>query len=588
MIKESLKTFVKKEWHIPYADKIMRVIDNFSLTEKIIFFFFVVIFCASSISLLWQVNKSFLIEVPDYGGSLNEGIIGSARFINPLLAVSDADKDMTALVYSGLLKVNGTGELVPDLADSYTISNDGLVYTFVLKNKIYFQDGTKITADDVVFTIEKAQDNVLKSPRRSNWEGVKVEKINDQTIKFTLRGAYSPFIQNMTLGILPKHIWANASNEEFPFSQYNTKPIGSGPYKIDSIVYTGSGLPSEYHLSAFDAYALGKAYISNIVIKSYTDEKALVSAYKNGDIESVHSISPKEIPAISDNNTVMLASLPRVFGVFFNQNNAPVFVYSEVRQALNLATDKQAIVDDVLDGYGQIIDEPVPPKTINITPNTKNTTTHTGLEKAMTLLIKNGWKKNANGIFEKKDKKGTVTLSFSISTGNAPELKAAAILLQKQWQELGADVSVKVFELSDLNQNIIRPRKYDSLLFGEVISRDLDLYPFWHSSQRNDPGLNIALYTNLKADKILENIRKTTDENTQQNLYDAFDTEINNDMPAVFTYSPYFIYIIPKKVHNVTLGQLTTPAERFSNISEWYIETNNVWQVFSGIQKNKN
>ena len=236
------------------------------------------------------------------------------------------------------------------------------------------------------------------------------------------------------------------------------------------------------------------------------------------------------------------------------------------------------------EGCGKKKDSPPPPAIIR-SENT-NSVSENRLEKAKTLLIKAGWKQNQSGIFEKNTsvakgaKKSPVTLSFSISTGNAPELKATAYLLQKEWQDMGADVEVKIFEIGDLNQNIIRPRKYDALLFGEIVGRDLDLYPFWHSSQRVDPGLNIALYTNIKANKLLENIRKETDETLQKKYFDAFKKEIKNDVPAVFTYSPYFIYLIPKKIHNVTLGTLTTPSERFSNIFEWYIETNHVWKIF--------
>ena len=110
---------------------------------------------------------------------------------------------------------------------------------------------------------------------------------------------------------------------------------------------------------------------------------------------------------------------------------------------------------------------------------------------------------------------------------------------------------------------------------------DLDLYPFWHSSQRNSPGLNIAMYANLKVDKILDNLRKTKDPNDQKIELSNFNKEIANDIPAVFTYSPYFIYVIPEKVQNVKLGTLTNPSERFSNINKWYIETNNIWKFFS-------
>ncbi len=576
MDKEYLKSLLNKEWKIPYSDKAMRVIREFSLTEKTIFFVFTIIFIVSGLSLLYQVNKMFLIEVPDYGGSLTEGVMGSPRFINPLLASSDIDKDVTALVYSGLLKADSHGNLSEDLAESYKISDDGLIYTFKIKSGAIFHDGKKVTADDLVFTIEKAQDSELKSPREANWAGVKVQKIDDETVSFTLKQPFTSFIQNTTLGILPKHIWSKASIEEFPFSQFNTKPVGTGPYKIDYITYTSSGLPSEYHLVSFSNYTLGKPFINKIVIKSYQNEKDLTDAYKNGDIESLHSVSPKSLPALKvASDEIILSPLPRIFGVFFNQNVAPVFVNKEVRQALNMATDKNAIIENVLGGYGQVIDSPIPAKEF-----TQNVSTTSNIDAARNLLTKAGWKLNDNGVFQKTSKKETVTLSFSISTGNAPELKETAYLLQKQWQSLGAKVEVKIFEIGDLNQNIIKPRKYDSLLFGEVVGRDSDLYPFWHSSQRNSPGLNIALYTNLKADKLLENIRETGDPNLKQSYFNSFNKEITNDSPAVFTYSPYFIYIVPKKVKNVSLGQITSPGERFADVSKWYIETNNVWKIF--------
>jgi len=576
---EKIQNLVKKEWHINALDKLMDVVRSFSLTEKTLFVIFSIVFILSSLSLLYKVNKSFLVQVPDYGGSLTEGVVGSPRFINPILASSDTDRDLTTLIYSGLTKATPSGELIPDIAEEYTISDDGLNYTFKLKNDIYFHDGTRLTADDVIFTIEKAQDSLLKSPREASWAGVKAEKLDDLTVLFTLKQAYSPFIQNTTLGILPKHIWKDASIEEFPFSQFNTKPVGTGPYKIESISYSESGLPKEYHLQSFNRYSLGKPFITKINIKSYQNEKEIIDAYKNGDIESIHSVSPKQVPDLdTKGKTILLSPLPRIFGVFFNQNVAPVLVYKEVRQALNMATDKQAIVNNVLGGYGKVIDSPVPFES-EITIST-TTSAESEVEKAKEILIKNGWKQNASGIFEKKEKTKTTRLSLSISTGNAPELKEAALLLQEQWQSLGAEVEVKIFEIGDLNQNVIKPRKYDSLLFGEIVGRDMDLYPFWHSSERNSPGLNIAMYTNSKADKLLENIRKTSDTDEQKSLLDSFDKEIKNDVPTVFTYSPYFIYIVPDKIKNINLGLLTTPGERFVDVSSWYIETNNVWEIF--------
>lgn len=579
MNREKFQELLHKEWNIGILERIMNVVRSFSLTEKTLFVLFSIIFIVSGLSLLYRVNESFLVEVPDYGGSLTEGVVGAPRFINPILATSDTDRDLTTLIYSGLLKIDKQGKLVPDIAESYTVSDDELSYVFTIKDNVYFHDGEKLTVDDVIFTIEKAQDPELKSPREANWVGVKVEKIDDRTIAFNLKQAYAPFLQNATLGILPSHIWKETSLEEFPFSQYNIKPIGTGPYKIESIAYNDSGLPKEYKLQSFNKYALGKPFITNINIKSYPNENEIISAYKNGDIESLHSVSPKQLPNLNvEKDEILLSPLPRIFGVFFNQNVANVFVFKEVRQALNMAADKQVIIDEVLDGYGKAIDSPVPEKTIEAKTNTEDIAVR--VEKAKELLIKNGWKQNSGGIFEKKDTKGTTRLSFSISTGNAPELKEAAYLLQKQWQLIGANVEVKIFEIGDLNQNIIRPRKYDALLFGTIVGRDMDIYPFWHSSGRVSPGLNIALYANVKVDKLLENIRKTSDETEKQTYIDSFNAEIKNDMPAVFTYSPYFIYIVPKKVQNVNLGLLTNPGERFVDVNKWYIETNDVWEIF--------
>ena len=435
----------------------------------------------------------------------------------------------------------------------------------------------------MVFTITLASEPGLKSPRATNWDGVKVTKIDERTVEFSLKQPYSPFIQSTTLGILPKHIWKSASIEEFPFSQFNIKPIGAGPYKVDSIAYTGSGLPSEYRLVSFDKYSPGKAYITNLTIKSYKSEEEALTAYKDGRIESLHNIRAENMASIQkNNNSIILYPLPRVFGIFFNQNNAPVLAHKEVRAALNIAIDREEIIDKVWAGYGQAIDGPLPPKEVSL--NTEVATDEEKMERlqaAEKILIDAGWKKNESGIFEKKEKSQTTRLSFSISTGDVKELKETAMLLQKQWLALGAFVEVKIFEIGDLNQNIIRARKYDSLLFGEIIGREMDLYPFWHSSQRNDPGLNIAMYTNLKADKALENMRVTTDLAKQKSYFEQLATEIKKDIPAVFTYSPYFIYLIPEKVKNVSLGTLNTASDRFNNIHKWHIETNFVWKIFA-------
>ena len=577
------QSFLKKDYKIKPLANLGDILRSFSLAEKIIFSIFVATFVTCSLYLLSLVNKHFSVQVPVQGGTLTEGVVGYVGYINPVLAVTDSGRDLTALMYAGLMKTTADGKIIPELADNYTVSTDSLTYTFTLKNNIYFQDGQPITADDILFTVQKVQDPAIKSPFQPNWDGVVVKKINDKQISFTLPKPYAPFLQNTTLGIIPKHIWKNANDQNFIYSQYNFEPIGSGPYRLYSIERNSSGIPQNYDLVPFEGYTLGSPFISHLIIKTFANEKSMIEAYQRGEIQSMYDIAPQVARSLSKgDNHIYTTPLPRVFGIFFNQNQAPVLANKEIRQALQLATDRQAIVDSVLGGYGVIITDPIPTGALPIGTNLNLPTASTtaNIIGATKILTDNGWRLNANGIMEKKVKKDTTTLRFSISTSDTPELVQAANMVKTMWQKIGADVSVKIFETGELNQSVIRPRKYDALLFGEIIGRDLDLYAFWDSSQRTDPGLNIAQYVNLKADKILETARTITDVQTRLNQYAAFETEVRNDIPAIFLYSPDFIYILPKNIQGVGVGSVTLPADRFSNIQHWFIETENVWKIF--------
>ncbi|MEK7066299.1 MAG: ABC transporter substrate-binding protein, partial [Patescibacteria group bacterium] len=355
------------------------------------FYFFLTVFVVSSSLLLWKVNQAYLVEFPAYGGQLKEGIIGSPRFINPILAMSDADRDMTSLIYSGLMKSNSKGDLVPDLAESYSISKDGLIYKFKLKDNAYFHNGEKVTTDDVEFTINKTQDSVLKSPKRANWDSVTVKKLNDNEIEFILKQPYSPFLENTTLGILPKKVWANFDNDQFSFSLSNIEPIGSGPYKIKSLKKDSYGIPTYYTLVSFNKYVSGAPYIKNLMINFYQNEKSLIDAFKGRDIESISAVSSQNAEMLKDESglRIIRSPLPRIFGVFFNQSQAPVLGNKEVREALNAAIDKDRIVSDVLNGYGIGIDSPIPPdliETKSATAEKSNGNKETGasrIEKAL-------------------------------------------------------------------------------------------------------------------------------------------------------------------------------------------------------------
>jgi len=544
--------------------------------EKLLFSALSLILVVTSLGLLFRVHNLLLVEVPSFGGEFTEGLIGSPRFVNPILAISDTDKDIASLIYSGLIKVGIDGSYQNDLAESFSVSEDGLIYDFTIKEEAYFHDGKPVTTNDVAFTIEKVLDQIIKSPKRANWEGVVLEKVSEKQLRFVLKKPYAPFMEALTLGILPKHIWESASSEEFPFSQWNISPIGSGPYKINSIKRNSAGIPTLLTLSAWNKYASTKPKIKNITFKFFQNESDLLKAYEAGEIESLVGLSQQSAAALATEQKLILSSLPRVFGLFLNQNAAPLFLNSEVRQALNVSAPKERIVKEVLGGFGSVLDGPLP------TQNKEGFADEaSALETAKNILSQAGWKSNEEGVLEKKTKSETSRLVFSISTSDAPELKRAAEMLRDSWGALGAVIEIKVFESGELNQNVIRPRKYEALLFGEVVGAESDLYPFWHSSQRNDPGLNVSLYANISADKLLEDLRTEPDREKREEKRLALSAEINKDKPAIFLFAPSLVYAPAPQIKNILLKQVGSQSERFAGINEWFIETEKVWRIFA-------
>ncbi|HXK35059.1 MAG TPA: ABC transporter substrate-binding protein [Candidatus Paceibacterota bacterium] len=551
-----------------------QVINSLSPTLRFVFLFLFAVFFASTFVMLGKINNTFLIEEPRLGGELHEGIIDSPRFINPVLAFSGADKDLSALVFSGLLRKTSTGDFIPDLAESFEVSADNLKYTIKLKDSAVFHDGKKVTADDIIFTIKLIQDLILKSPQKIRWEGVAVEKIDDSTLTLTLRQPYAFFLENLTTGILPAHRFKNVPIEQISFHPFNLEAVGSGPFRIKEIKKRSDGTISHIELVSFRNFALGRPYISNFFLHFYSNEKTLLDALKRGEVSQVVGLSGTT--AAENNFRIETFILPRIFGLFPNQNQATIFTDKSVIEAFDLAINKAKIVSGVLQGFGNPIDSAVPESIIEARDTYSK-------EKALEILTRAGWVTNEDGVREKKGKtaKDTARLAFAIATADTPDLKQTAELIKEDLSKIGAEVSLNIFEIGDLNQNIIRPRKYDLLLFGQVINNDGDLFSFWHSSQRKDPGLNIANYTSAKSDKLLEEMLSTGDEKERANKIAGFEEEIKKDKAAVFLYSPKFIYIVDKNIKGISLPEIGNGPDRFSESYKWFLETEKIWSVFA-------
>jgi len=546
------------------------------LTKKERYFILGLLIIAIVSLVIWLAvyNLKHTVVVANYGGSFKEGIVGSPQYLNPVLSeANDADRDVTELIFSGLMKYNNQGELVLDLAEKYAIGENGKIYDFFLKRDIQWHDKQPFTVDDVIFTIQTIQNPEYRSPLRINWTGVEVEKIDDYTVRFKLKTPYAPFLANTTVGIIAKHIWEKILPEKFLLVPENLEPIGTGPYKLKKIKKDKEGFVDYLKLEAFGQYEKNRPFIEKIELYFYPDEESLIRAYNRAKIDNLSLISVQnesKLQGLRKANVYQL-SLPRYFAVFFNQSKSKVLSDKTVRLALNYATNKQEIINKVLNGEGQVVNSPIPAGVWGHSDEIK--VYEWAIDHANNILEIAGWKdEDEDGIREKEEEK----LEIELITTELKELQQVANLLQEQWSKIGAQINVKILNIGEIQQEHIRPREYQALLFGEVLGLDPDPYSFWHSSQKRDPGLNLALYDNSKVDTLLRNARQDLDPESRAEKYKEFQQLVVEDVPVVFLYSSYHLYVVDKKIKGLTIKSIVLPSKRFVDIQDWYIKTRRV------------
>lgn len=512
------------------------------------------------------------VEIAGSGGKYIEAVVGTTHFINPILSqTNDIDADLVTLTFSSLLKTDKNGQLENDVAESYIVSEDKLTYTFHIKQNVLWHDGEKLTADDITYTIKTIQDDNYNSPLIANWQGVRVEKVDDYTVNFILKNTYAPFLNGLTFGILPHHLWEQVAANEFPLSELNFQPVGSGPYKLNSFKKDKNGKIISIEMGMNNDYYGQKPYIKTITFKFYASEDDAISAFNRKEVKGINYISPGKLDKVVDieKKNVNRLSIPRYYAVFFNQTQSKALADKTVRLALSYAVDKDKLIADVLKGEGHKIDTPITPQLLGYNPNTK--IYNYDKTYAQGILTEAGWVDSDNdGVREKGDEK----LAFTLVATDWTDIAATAAELQSMWKEIGANVEIKTTD--NIQEDYIKSRSYQALLFGEILSYDPDPFSFWHSSQKKDPGLNLSLYDNSDADKILEEARKETDPALRAQKYQEFQNLVVEDIPAVFLYSPNYIYLQDKSIRGMEAQNIITPSDRFNNVESWYIDTQRI------------
>ena len=520
-------------------------------------------------------------NTPAFGGEHIEGLVGQPRFINPVLAASSSvDSDLSRVIYAQLLKFDKDLQLQPDLAAALPeVTPDQKNYTIKLKPQLKWQDGSPISADDVVFTIQTIQNPSFESPLLTNWSRVKVEKVDDLTVKFTLREVSASFITNFTLGIIPKHIWEGLSPNNFRLSDSNLRPVGSGPYSVREIKKTADGTIRSMTLKANSQYYDGSPFITYLTFKFYPDEQNMIAAFQSKDIQSLGFVpfDSKMSLGGSDKANQYQINLPQYQAVFFNLPKNPMLAEKGVRQALWLATNRDEIISNVYLGSALPAYGPILPGNLGYSDKPKQAT-HYSLQEAGDILTRAGWQLDTTNntrfkMVTKGKDKVRQNLEFNLATNVSPLNVKTAEILANQWSQIGASVHLVIVSAADLQDQYIRARNFDALLFSENTGPDPDPFPFWHSSQSHDPGLNLSGFSNATADKLLTDARQTNDVTVRTKDYEQFEDLITQEIPAIFLDSAVYVYTKPKKEQGFTLQSMVYPSERFLDVNHWYIET---------------
>lgn len=560
--------------------------------------------------IIWQNTD----VVPAVGGKYAESIVGQPTYINPLYAAAnDADRDITQLVFSGLLKYNGES-FEPDLAEKYTIGEDQKTYTVHLKQNIEWHDGEPLTINDVLFTVAAIQNPHYKSPLQATLAGVKLQQIDGETVQFQLEEPFAPFLTALTFGILPEHIWKDIDPSSASLAQINlSNPIGSGPYQFKSLAKDSKGSIKQYTVERNQHYYAPPAYLEEITFKFYPDFPSAVAALESNKVDGMSFLPQNLLENVNGKKNITFneLSLPQATALFFNQNQNKALQDKRVRQAFAHAIDKQQLSEAIKTSI-KVIEAPILEGYIGFHEAIK--TYEPNQDTANSLLDQAGWQQTSEeefkNILQKEQeaaleelsknseeggtdtlsldaaieipedsqlsfyrKKGDEILTLTITTVNQPEMIAVSEHIKNSLRAVGVLTRVEVVPSTEIASEVITPRAYEILLYGEILGADPDPYPFWHSSQKQGTGLNLALFSNTKADTLIEAARKTNDTEVRAEKYRKFQDILVSEIPALFLYSPTYTYPLPSTIQGFDLTKISTPSDRFAQIDQWYIKT---------------
>ena len=497
------------------------------------------------------------------GGTYSEAAVGTVHNLNPVLPESTTASDINRLIFSGLTRYDPHRKLVGDLATSWESSQDGKTYTFHLRHGVKWHDGVPFTSADVEFTLAAIQNPDSRSPLASSWEGVKVDAKDDYTVAFTLPQPLNSFLDSTTVGIVPRHLLENVEPSQLREADFNQNPVGTGPFKLKTFAPSAK----EIELAANPHYYLGKPRLDEFMFKFYDTPAATLTAYEQHQVSSTGQILPESLGHLPGGLDTYSFTLPEEQTLFFANGDA-VLSDKNLRLILSRSLDRTAITQAANAGQGVALTQPLLPGQTGYT--NKYDPTHLGTAEAKQALTAAGWTAGRDGDVRTKAGK---QLEFKLVTLKGGELEKAAQAIQKQWGPLGIKLNLVLVDSAQLQQTYMRPRNFQMLLYGVNVGADPDVYSFWHSSQAQDPGVNLSGYNSADADKALEAGRIKSDPLVRQGKYDAFLKAWNADAPAAVLYETGYTYGVQADASGIAARRLVVPADRFFDVQNWTIRS---------------
>lgn len=511
------------------------------------------------------------VLVPDRGGVFREGVAGNPRYLNPLMCdATDIDLDLCRLLYRGLTTLDKHGRVVPDLAQVWTVEEE-TIYTFRLKPNQFWHDGRPVTADDVIFTVGVLKDpDVFSLPDLTSvWRTVDVEKLDDLTVRFQLSQPFAPFMDYTAIGLLPRHVWEGTAAADLATKPLDATPVGNGPLVAVRTAADHIRLePSPY-------YAGSQPYLSALELRFYPDHASVFTAFLDGQIDGISRILPQDLAVAAEREDLNLFSTVQseYLTILFNLTNPDVAFLADrtVRQALYHGLDRERLVDEVAAGQGILAHSLLLPNNWAYNPYVRQYAFDPAL--ARQLLDEAGWVDgDGDGVREKDG----IPLRFLLYSNDDPTRQALIERIAADWRAIGVEAVPTPVTFAGLVADFLNPRRFDAALIGWELSGDPDPYPLWHSTQAEGGGQNYSGWVNEDADALLEQARAINNEDQRRLLYWRFQEIWAEEAPALLLYYPVYTYGVRDRVHNVQIGALNQPAERFASFPDWYILTRRV------------